>query len=440
MQGADDESSSSAAIRRDDVVPPTYPLFPTCDWVGKAFGTTAVQPKSATAVHSIDLRFGDVKVPYSWGWAIRAEVIEALRGLNTDRFIVVTDTVIGPLFGFAYVRAFEDVAPVTTLTIGTGEGIKNFETLGRLCEEAVACGATRRSCVLALGGGVVGNVAGALAGLMFRGIRLIHIPTTMVAAYDSVVSLKQAVNSGVGKNHFGLFLPATAVFVDLELFSSLPEREFRSGVAELLKNSLAITPEHLDEIAQCARPDVRRTRAALEKMLPLAIQAKQRLMLNDKTERAEGLVLEYGHTIGHAIELVSMRRHGRAALSHGESVGLGMLAAAHISCNEFGAPQSLLDKHRAILHEAELPSTIDAGLDVGEIMAAVAKDNKRGYLNCPPDVAAMVLLRAPGKALGASDLPLVPVSLSVIEAAVRHIHVSHIGARLSDEFTGSTFG
>jgi len=386
------------------------------------------QPYSCS-MQSIELRFGDVTIPYHWGWDIEQEILHALRALDADRFLLVTDTTVAPLFGNDFARALERVARVSVLSIGIGEHVKSLATVSRLCEEAVACGATRRSCVLALGGGIVGNVGGALAGLLFRGIRLVHIPTTIVAAYDSVISLKQAVNSETGKNHFGLFLPATAIFVDLKLFGTLPEREFRSGCAELLKNSLAVVPEYGEQIARCARPEIRRTRAALEQMIPIAVEAKQRLMLHDKSERSTALALEYGHTIGHAIELVSTRRQRHHALSHGESIALGMLAAAHISCAAFGAPESLVNLNRAALQNADLPTVIDHSLDGSEILAAVSKDNKRGYLNCAPEVVAMVLLREPGMTMGSRELPLVPISLSTVEAAVRNIHASQMNDR-----------
>lgn len=369
----------------------------------------------------IELRLSDTITPYAWGWDIRDEIVDGLRALGADRFLLITDDIVARLIGHEFAAELSAVAPVSVICVGYGELAKTWAMLGRVCDEAIAQDATRRSCVVALGGGVVGNLAGLVAGLLFRGIRLIHIPTTIVAAYDSVISLKQAVNSNFGKNHLGLFLSPTSVYVDLKLFTSLPEREFRSGMGELAKNALAILPEFSHQIARFSRPEIRRTRRALDEMLPLAIEAKQRVMRFDAKEGREALVLEYGHTIGHAIELVSMRRQLECAPSHGEAVGLGMLMAADIARRHFGASQQLVDLHQSMLDAAGLPSRVDPKLDPSEILDVVSKDNKRGYIPCTSNEIAMVLLKDAGVPIRTERMPLVPVPLRHIEDAL-HRH------------------
>src|SRR5215210_990441 len=181
----------------------------------------------------LDLTFGDQVVPLHYGHDCLSEICEKLAALEADRFLIVTDERVRSLYGAELAVALKRLAPSLMLIAAPGEGSKNLEILLNHAERAVAWGATRRSVLVTLGGGVPGNLGGLLAALLFRGIRLVHIPTTLIGAMDSVISLKQAVNSRLGKNLFGTFYPPTAVMTDTCVFQTLPAREIRAGICEI---------------------------------------------------------------------------------------------------------------------------------------------------------------------------------------------------------------
>lgn len=175
---------------------------------------------------------GQHSYPYFSGHDCSDRIVRALAGYGTDRFFVVTDDTVQALHGDDLLPALGRHAPVHVLSQPPGEGMKSLASLSSYLEAAIAAGATRRSLVVAFGGGVPGNLAGALAGLLYRGVRLVHVPTTTVAAMDSVISLKQAVNSSHGKNHIGIYHIPEAVYLDVRLLQTLPDRELRSGLCE----------------------------------------------------------------------------------------------------------------------------------------------------------------------------------------------------------------
>ncbi|MGH3450649.1 MAG: 3-dehydroquinate synthase family protein, partial [Haloechinothrix sp.] len=320
--------------------------------------------------------------------------------------------------GPALLTALEGIAPRHVIAPAPGEKMKRLATVASLADHAVRLGATRRSIVLAFGGGVVGNVAGLLAGLLFRGIRLIHIPTTIIAATDSVVSLKQAVNSAMGKNHIGVYHQPTAVLTDLAMLATLPARQVRSGWCEFVKNCLAIRPGSIGRLRRVVRGDLLAP-ISLDWLLRESIAAKAAVMFDDQKERHRGLVLEYGHTIGHAVELADLRRRGNAGLSHGEAVGVGMLAAARLSARRGWLHSGDVSLHRELLTSLGAPVTLPQGLEPSEVTAVVGRDNKRGLL--PGADAVFVLLRRLGVPAGDLRSPLTPVTTDEVNTVVKEL-------------------
>ena len=284
-----------------------------------------------------------------------------------------------------------------------------------LVERVLDSGATRASCVVAVGGGVVGNVAGMVAALLFRGIRLAHVPTTLVALLDSVISLKQAVNASCGKNLVGTYYGPVCVFGDTSFLDTLPNKHFRSGLCEVIKNALVIDPTSISYILEHLEPpNAPLSRDVLRELIRMSVCAKLKVMCNDKRERHGGLVLEYGHTVGHAIEL-------ETGLSHGESVGLGMLVAAQIGYNLFGLSGRHRDLHHELLARVDAPLHIPVGVCANVIMDRVRSDNKRGLLGpCEANVP-MVVLRAPGCPVWTGSLPVCAVPLDVVVDALEYV-------------------
>lgn len=367
---------------------------------------------------AIRIGIGRQSFDYHFGYDCLDQIVARLADYQPDCFLVVTDDTVAGLYGEILIPALRAIAPTHVLSRPPGEAAKSMTVLQAHLERALSYGATRRSIVIAFGGGVPGNLAGAVAGLLFRGIRLVHLPTTTVAAMDSVLSLKQAVNSDIGKNHFGLYKVPEAVYVDVRMLQTLPSRELRSGLSEFVKNALAIRPEILPRIREVLGGGELISAPNLLWMLKESVAAKLAVMRRDPYEQGTGLVLEYGHTVGHAVELCDLRRRGRDAISHGEAIALGGLAAAWLS-----QAMGHLDTRATVLH-AELvrllggPATIPAGISEQDIVTVVRMDNKRGYLDLKRDEAAFVLLAKLGRPLGDPARPLVPVPLDLVSTVV----------------------
>ncbi|MFI1240351.1 2-deoxy-scyllo-inosose synthase [Nocardia salmonicida] len=370
-------------------------------------------------MEEIAIHIGDSGFPYYFGSDCVDDIAEHLVRMDADRFIIVTDDIVMELYGESVLAAISEIAPITLLTHSPGEEMKRLSCLAEHIEQALADGVTRKSIVVSFGGGVPGNLAGLMASLIFRGIRLVHIPTTTIAAMDSVLSLKQAINSGVGKNHIGAYYAPQSVLVDVDMFGSLPDKELRSGLCEMAKNCLAIAPQSIDGLRRALLDGQLSSPSTLAWLLKESVAAKSSVTIGDTYERGSGLVLEYGHTVGHAIELLDHRRQGAAGLSHGESIALGMLVAANIS-----NARGLLSDAELVIHE----NLIDAlgvsaqaleCFSVEDIVNVVRDDNKRGYLPSAPGTTPFVLLEKLGSPVMSAGLPLVPVSFEEIRAGIR---------------------
>ena len=373
---------------------------------------------SRHAWHERDVRIGDVGYPYQVGTDCMDRIAWSVAAFEPDRAIVVTDRTVDAIHGDTFARELERYVPVRRFACPSGEGAKTVECLGTLLEWAIAAGASRRSVVVAFGGGVPGNLGGMLAALLFRGVRLVHVPTTTLAAADSVLSVKQAVNSSRGKNHVGLYHAPEAVFVDTDLFRTLPRRQITSGWCEAVKNCLAIRPQGAAALRGFGVNGELGGDAGLRWLLLESLEAKTAVTRHDPREQWAGLVLEYGHTVGHAVELCDQRARGELGLAHGEAIALGMIAAARIAADVTGLPDSDVDAHVELVAAVGAPLQLPDQLDVDEVMEVVRTDNKRGYLPDAPDEAPMVLLRKLGAPVVRHGRPLVPAPLEVVAKAV----------------------
>jgi 3-dehydroquinate synthase len=214
-----------------------------------------------------------------------------------------------------------------TILMDDRETAKNLSTVERTCRELVRAGADRRALVVAVGGGVVGDVAGFVAASYARGISLIHVPTTVVAQVDSAIGGKTGVNLPEGKNLVGAFYPPKAVLADLELLRTLPPREFRSGIYEVIKYGVIGDPKLFAFLEQKIEKVLRRNPAALEFVIERSIAQKAHVVSEDEHESGLREILNFGHTFGHALESVTRYKK----YLHGEAVGWGMIAAARLA-------------------------------------------------------------------------------------------------------------
>jgi 3-dehydroquinate synthetase len=367
------------------------------------------------------IKIGSSEYPYHYGIDCIDLILQDLALLEADMFVVVTDDTVLALHGPKLIPGLRALARVEVISHPPGESAKTTPALGEDLERVLACGATRRSVVIAFGGGVPGNLAGLLAALLFRGIRLVHVPTTTIAAMDSVLSLKQAINSRRGKNHIGTYLAPHAVLLDVALLTTLPDREMRSGLCEAAKNCLAIDPSGLPRLRRILGEGELASPESLLWLLETSIAAKQRVTESDAREKHAGLVLEYGHTVGHAVELCEHRRHGARGLSHGASIAFGMVVAAHIAHARGWLSSEIVDLHVDLVRALGAPVRLPEPLEVDEVLAIVRDDNKRGYLPAQPDAVAFVLLEGLGRPAGDPRLPLVMVHLDEVRAALERL-------------------
>jgi len=208
-----------------------------------------------------------------------------------------------------------------------GERHKKLSTVELLAEKLTRLGAERNAVIIALGGGVVGDVAGMLASLYMRGINVVQIPTTVLAQVDASIGGKTGVNLRTGKNLLGTFHQPLAVLIDPSVLATLPEREFRAGLYESLKCGVIGNPELFRRLQNINIRDLRRNSTELEWVIAESVKLKSEVVSADEREGGLRRILNFGHTIGHALETESNYRH----FLHGEAVAWGMIAATHIA-------------------------------------------------------------------------------------------------------------
>jgi len=213
------------------------------------------------------------------------------------------------------------------LEMRDGEHYKKLATIEELSEKLIRLGADRNAVVLAFGGGVVGDVAGLLASLYMRGVDVVQIPTTVLAQVDASIGGKTGVNLRAGKNLLGTFHQPRAVLIDPAVLATLPDREFRAGLYEALKCGVIGNPELFSRLENIHVKQLRRDGATLEWVIAESVKLKAKVVSADERESDLRRVLNFGHTIGHALEAETRYRR----FLHGEAIAWGMVAAAHIA-------------------------------------------------------------------------------------------------------------
>lgn len=363
------------------------------------------------------LTFGDVSVPYHYGADCPEELIRAVVAelADTDTALVVLDANIAH-HADAVVAALAGHLRVVTYPLDALERHKTLPTVHAVLEHATRHGLTRRSAVVAMGGGTIGNIAGLAAALLYRGVRLVHLPTTPVAAFDSVISIKQGVNLPDGKNLCGTYFPPALVACDLRWLATVPRSSLLTGLAEMAKNVLVTVPAEEDRFVSAVDRLDSDPAGALRDLLDIGIEAKHPYLVDDPHERGSAIVFEYGHTAGHAIEFAY-----QGAVGHGEAVAWGMLVAAEVGRLVRGTDPATVEAHRRLVAGLDLPDPRRRfrGLDRAAIRRALLADNKRGHAPCGPDEVLMVLLDAIGRPASATcGLPLVRVPVDVVMNAL----------------------
>ena len=251
--------------------------------------------------------------------------IERVAGTLPKRVFVLTSPEIWALWGELFLSSFAE--PPITLFLSPGEKHKTLRSAEQILRQMVAAGGDRGSLLIAFGGGIVGDVGGFVAAIFMRGIRYVQVPTTFLAQVDSSVGGKTGVNLPEGKNLVGSFHHPAAVFADIDVLSTLPDRELRAGLMESVKAGI-IRDRSLVRFME-ENPDavLDRDPRALEKVIAASIRMKAGVVSRDERESGLRMILNLGHTVGHAIEQVTRYK----ALLHGEAVGWGMIVSLYVA-------------------------------------------------------------------------------------------------------------
>ena len=311
---------------------------------------------------------------------------------TVSRVFVVTSPEIERLWAAPVRDGFAALGvPVETLLVPAGEGEKRLSTLERLCEELAGHRADRDSLLVALGGGVIGDLTGFLAAVYMRGVPFVQVPTTLLAQVDSSVGGKTGVNLRAGKNLVGSFYHPLAVFADIDVLSTLPERELRAGLQESVKAGVIRDPALFDFMEANADAILRGVPDALQHVVEASVRMKAGVVGEDEREHGVRMILNFGHTVGHAIEAATEYR----ALLHGEAIGWGMIAATRLAQSRALLTDDAADRITALVHRyADLPRF---QADAERLVALTGGDKKKrsGTLNfvLPTAIGTVEIIR-----------------------------------------------
>ena len=338
---------------------------------------------------SLKVNLGDRSYPILLGEDLAADVRALCAALARDgkRFAVITDGNVAKVHAGAIQGMF---AGAPLLVVAPGEESKSMPELARALDFLAAQGLDRSGSVFALGGGVVGDLAGFAAASYLRGIDCYQVPTTLLAMVDSSVGGKTGVNLKAGKNLAGAFHQPRGVFVSTGLLGTLPPREFAAGMAEVIKTALIGDLRLFSDLerASLAAGDPR-----LPRVVRLCCEAKARVVEADEREQAQDggrALLNLGHTFAHAVEQVT----GYGAYLHGEAVAVGLCAAARLSRALGMVPESDVARVEAVVAAHALPVRLRSPLAVASLMAAMARDKK-----ARAGVPRFIVLRSLGDAV-----------------------------------------
>jgi 3-dehydroquinate synthase len=294
----------------------------------------------------------------------------ARKYLPRARYALVSDSNVAPLFANRVRKSLASAGLRSTLImIPAGEKSKTLEQAGAICDQMTAAGLDRQSFVIGLGGGVVGDISGFVAAIYHRGIPHVQIPTTLLAMVDSSIGGKTGVNTRDGKNLIGAIHHPSLVIDDLDVLKSLPRREFNQGFAEIIKHAIIADAKMFRTLQSWKATDA----VALQRLIKRNIEIKSKIVAKDERDRTgERALLNFGHTVGHAIERAGDYRE----FLHGEALSLGIIAACAISSKRADlAP----DQHDAIvdlLTRFQLPTTLPKNFPSEKIFDALKFDKK----------------------------------------------------------------
>lgn len=347
---------------------------------------------------SVQVELGRRGYPIYIGGGLLDGLAEYIKGVNFGhKALLVSNRTVAALYGAKVSTGLSAAGlEVFPAEIGEGEEYKTLATAEKLYDLAFNSELDRSCPVVALGGGVVGDIAGFVAATYLRGVPFIQVPTTLLAQVDSSVGGKVAVNHPRGKNIIGAFYQPALVLADTACLRTLPPREIKSGLAEVIKYGVIADAgfwdwleEHLDDLLSLDGE-------ALARAVAVSCRIKAAVVAEDETEQGRRAILNFGHTVGHAVEALT----GYTGYNHGEAVGIGMVCAARLAVRLGLLPRAEADRLAALIARAGLPTEVPGGLSAADLLESMRRDKKvlDGQLT-------FVLPVAPGRVEILRDVP-----------------------------------
>jgi 3-dehydroquinate synthase len=337
---------------------------------------------------TITVELGERSYPIIIGSGLLGGGFDLAAHVDGPDCLVVTNETVEPLYLDA-LTANLGGKQVRAISLPDGEAYKTLETVEDILDTLVEGGANRDTTLLALGGGVVGDITGFAAACYMRGVDFIQVPTTLLAQVDSSVGGKTGVNHASGKNLIGAFHQPRAVLIDTDTLRTLPDRELKAGLAEVIKHGVIVDADYFAWLEENIDALLARDAAALAWAIQRSCEIKAEVVAEDERESGRRAILNFGHTFGHAIE----RCQGYGEWLHGEAVAAGMVMAAQLSEGE----TPVAERIGSLLERAGLPTRPPA-IPVPDLMAAMGMDKKVQQKRL-----RFVLLRGLGEAFVTSD-------------------------------------
>jgi len=357
-------------------------------------------------MQTLTVDLGDRSYPIFIGEQLLARPELFLPYLAGKQVCVVSNETIAPLYLDTLRETLRDIS-FDSVILPDGEQYKTLEQLNKIFDGLLDRRHNRTTTLIALGGGVVGDMTGFAAACYQRGVAFIQVPTTLLSQVDSSVGGKTGVNHPLGKNMIGAFHQPRCVIADIDTLRTLPQREFSAGIAEIVKYGLICDREFYNWLSQQMSGLMARDTQLLSEAIYRSCANKARVVAADEREGGLRAILNLGHTFGHAIETAQ----GYGTWLHGEAVAVGMVMAADLSARLGWISAADVDGLRQLLLQAKLPVTAPGGMSVDQFLQLMAVDKKvlDGQLR-------LVLLRELGNAQVTSDFPLAELQACIIAA------------------------
>jgi 3-dehydroquinate synthase len=378
-------------------------------------------------VRTIQVKTGNADYPVFVGNGILPTLTRRIANLTGKRLgsvFVLTSPEIWSLWADAFLESFPHQEPPSVLFIQPGEEHKRLRTVERLAEQLAESRADRSSLLIAFGGGIIGDVGGFLAAIFMRGIDYIQVPTTLLAQVDSSIGGKTGVNLSAGKNLVGSFHHPLAVFADSEVLNTLTSRELRAGLFESVKAGIIRDPKLFNFMERNADAILHRDAKAIEYVVAASVAMKAEVVGIDELETGLRMILNYGHTLGHAIEAATRYKK----LLHGEAIAWGMIAATRLGFTRGTVTPAQADRiENLIMKYGPLPTL---RLPVDRLLDAATRDKKNRS-----GIRRFILPSGIGNAIvveDVTDAELYNVAESMLETARKDADILLAGASALD--------